>query len=200
MANILVFGDSITFGFYDTKGGWADRLKKYLLDKSINEKLEHDLKVYNLGISGDTSKEIIDRFDNETRPRNWTSQETVVIISIGLNDSILINGKNKIPIKESKKNIQLLLKKAKKYSKKILITGPTPVEESKVTPMPWSPSESWRNYNIRKYNELVKNICKQNKVDYVELFYLFYDNDYKKLLSDGGHPNTQGHGPPVSNG
>lgn len=193
MANILVFGDSITFGYYDKEGGWVDRLKKHLLKISIENKFEHDLKVYNLGISGDTSEEILKRFDSEVKPRNWVSQETIILISIGLNDSILISGKNKVSIDKSKKNIKLLLTKAKSYSKKVMVTGPTPVEEERVSPMPWSPTESWNNENIRKYNEIVKDICKQYKVDYLEFFDIFYKRDYKKLMYDGAHPNTKGH-------
>jgi lysophospholipase L1-like esterase len=193
MANIIVFGDSITFGMYDDEGGWVDRLKKHLLKISIENKLEHDLKVYNLGISGDTSEQFLKRFDQEIEPRNWVDQETIIIVSFGLNDSILINKKNKVPIDKSKKNIKLLLNKARSYSKKVMVMGPTPVEEEKVSPMPWSPAESWNNENIRKYNKIVKLICKQLKVDYLNLFDLFFKMDYKKMMSDGAHPNTKGH-------
>jgi len=193
MANILVFGDSIDYGFYDNEGGWVDRLKRYLFALSRDRNLEHDLKVYNLGISGDTTTEILDRFDCETKPRNWENQETIVVFSIGLNDSVIILEKNKMPMNQFITNIDLLLKKAKVYTNKIVFIGPTPVDELLVTPMPWSPTEFWFNREIRKYDRTLRKICRKSKVDYIELFNKFVKRKYKQLLEDGAHPNTKGH-------
>ena len=61
---LTVFGDSITFGKGDTlEQGWCGRLKKYFENKGGNHRL------YNLGISGETTKDVLERFDVEAKAR-----------------------------------------------------------------------------------------------------------------------------------
>jgi len=79
-------GDSITFGFYDKEGGWIQRLRKFLDDKLLNElegldkKILRKLKnpyffVYNLGISGNTTENLLERFEFERISRNFRNSE-----------------------------------------------------------------------------------------------------------------------------
>ncbi len=68
MAGILVFGDSISYGAWDIEGGWVSRLRKFLDKKNLSEE-NFDCKVYNLGISGDNSSGVLNRFEFETRQR-----------------------------------------------------------------------------------------------------------------------------------
>jgi lysophospholipase L1-like esterase len=54
---ICVFGDSITWGAYDPeRGGWVNRLRNDLEKKEIES--------YNLGISGDTTADLLKRFNS----------------------------------------------------------------------------------------------------------------------------------------
>lgn len=193
MANILVFGDSISYGFYDEKGGWVDRLKITLLELSRKEKLPHDLKVYNLGISGDTTDDLLEHFECEVKPRDWESQETIIIFAFGVNDSIIIDGNQKVPQKRFSDNVSTLIKTARKYSDKILFVGPIPVGEAKVSPMPWSTIEYCKNEKISEYNNILKNLCKDNKLTFLDMFGRWKKLDYESLLDDGLHPNTKGH-------
>ena len=71
--------------------------------------------------------------------------------------------------------------------------GLTQVDETKVTPMPWSPTEFWYNERIKKYDGILKKYCIENKLNYIEMSDLFNRPNYKKYLDDGGHPNTKGH-------
>ena len=142
MANILVFGASVAQGYYDTEGGWADRLKRYFIQEELKNNWEQSINVFNLALSGDTSKDVLSRIAKETTQRIWGNHEVIFIFEIGTNDSIIINDKPKVPLSEFRKNLNQLLKFCKIYSDKIIFLGLMPIEESKVTPMPWSPTES----------------------------------------------------------
>jgi len=179
MTQILIFGDSITYGAFDKKGGWVERLKEKLMGK--------DILVYNLGVSGDTTIDLLDRFENETRARY--DNDTTLILEIGINDSY----HSDITPEMFENNIQELIKKAKKYSKKIVFLGLTPVDESKTNPLPWNKNAFYKNNKIQKYDNIIKEVCKRNSIHFIEISNNFAKTDYKILLHDGLHPNTKGH-------
>ena len=78
---IFVFGDSIGKGVGDTQEcGWAHRLDKYFRNK------EHDISLYNLSISGDTSADVLQRFEAEMSFRERVKEETVIVFAVGTND------------------------------------------------------------------------------------------------------------------
>ncbi len=52
--------------------------------------------IYNVGVSGDTSELVLERFENEIKARLSDEGEDIIIISIGINDSVYLNDqKNK---------------------------------------------------------------------------------------------------------
>ena len=193
MANILVFGASIAQGYYDKEGGWIDRLKKYFLEQEIIHKWEQSINVFNLAISGNTTSEILERLKLETKPRNYKSHKLIFLFEIGLNDSIIIKGKDKVSLKIFQKSLNEIIDFAKKYSKNIIFLGLTPVEEEKVSPMPWSPTESYSNKRIEEYDAIIRNVCKNYKVKYLDLFKYTNKQGFIKHLDDGVHPNSEGH-------
>ena len=179
---ILIFGDSITAGFYDSQGGWAFRLKNLLMSK------DRDNRIYPLGVSGDTGEDLLKRFFNEVKARvkEDEEREVVFIFAIGINDSNLEEGKNKVPLKEFEENILKLIKLALTFSKNIIFLGLTPVNEEK--------AKGYRNKEIKKYNDKLREICKENKIKFIEIFEKWIDLDYDKLLDeDGLHLNDRGH-------
>lgn len=195
MARILVFGDSISYGAWDKKGGWVQLLKGFLFEKSLADP-NFDCKVYNLGISGDTTEDLLERFEFEANQRAKREEEKpIIIFAIGLNDSYFIQSKNSIAVLEEKfkENIKKLINLAQKFSSKIIFIGLNPVDEPKVSPMPWDRDKSYNIETIKKYNEIIKEICNENNIYFIEIFEEFLKTDYKKLLEDGAHPNALGH-------
>jgi len=186
---ILVFGDSITYGAWDKEGGWVQRLRKFL-----DENYE-DYLVYNLGVSGNNTNDLLERFEFETKQRLKENEETIFIFAIGINDSqfIRIENKNRIPLENFKKNIQELINLAKNFSPKIIFVGLTPVDETKTTPIPWNANNFYKNECIQKYNETIRTICEENKIYFIKVFGKFKELDYQNLLDDGLHPNLEGH-------
>ena len=89
MSQILIYGDSITYGAWDTEqGGWVARLRKFL-DNKADEDEKYYYLVYNLGISGNNSTDILSRFEFEAKQRVREEGETIIIFALGTNDSQL---------------------------------------------------------------------------------------------------------------
>jgi lysophospholipase L1-like esterase len=190
MARILVFGDSISHGKWDYKmGGWVQRLSNFLDEKGLSDP-NFDYSVYNLSISGDTTEEIFERFEFEAKQR-LKEEGGIIIFAIGLNDSC--SGRLAVSPAKFRENIQKLIDLARKFSSKIIFIGLTPVEDSKVNPMPWAPDMSYSLKAVKKYNEILKSVSNENNVYFVEIFEGFVKENYKELLQDGAHPNSKGH-------
>ena len=195
MARILVFGDSITAGALDyEEGGWVNRLRKFL-DLKVLVDRKFSYRVYNLGISGDTTEDLIERFEFETKTRLKEPEENIIILEIGINDSLLFQDKGELSVsaEKTKKNIQKLIKLSRKFTEKFLFIGLSPVYEPKVNPLPWRKEVSYRNEYIRKYNEIIKSVCKEKNVKFVEILEEWIRTDYNRFLEDGVHPNSEGH-------
>ena len=194
MSRILIFGASIIYGKGDSKGGWVQRLRSYLDEKSFSDP-NFDYSVYNLGVSGDTTENLLRRFEFEAKQRFQEEKELVIIFEIGTNDSQVVFGKNesRIPAQKFQNNIQKLIELSKKFSLKIIFIGLLPVNESKVDPIPWYPKYSYKNEYIKSFDEIIKSLCEKNKIYFVEVFKKWTSDDYKTLLQDGVHPNSEGH-------
>jgi len=126
---ICVFGASTTYGAGDDEsGGWVDRLKVFLAKEDI------DNQVFNLGISGATSDMLLERMENESRPR----RPHIIILALGSNDSSFRKklGRNFVPAENFKKNLGKIKKIANGFTDKIIFIGSTMVDEKKTAPVP----------------------------------------------------------------
>ncbi len=184
-ANILIFGDSITYGVYDEElGGFVNRLK---LD--LERDYKHYYNVYNLGVPGSNTNDLLNRFENECKARLDDTLKTIIIFFIGINDSSYKNGGQNIKIGDYKNNISMLINKAKMFSNKIMFLGLTNVDESKTTPVNWDNNLYYYNDSIRVYDDVLKETCEKENALYLDLS----DAVTKGELSDGLHPNANGH-------
>lgn len=189
MSTILVFGDSMAYGAWDIEGGWVQRLRKFLDKKSIRN-LPYFTLIYNLSISGNTTDNLIRRFDKEIKIYLRNQKARVIIFSIGTNDSRRINEKYAVELGRFKKNIRDLIKKAKKHTSKIVFVGPIPIYPSVVR---WSSTEIYRMEDISKYNDIMNFICKENSIHFINMFNELTKIKYSRLLQDELHYNTRGH-------
>lgn len=179
---ICIFGDSIAYGNSDTeKGGWVNRLKVFLEEK------DPDNEVYNLGVPGDNTEKLLERFEKECSVR----KPDIIVFAIGINDSQYVNSKDnpRIPPDKFKENIKTLIGKAKKFADKIVFIGLTPVDEKKTIPIPWDKEKYYDNENISLYNDAIKDICEKEKVAFCDMAGVVEKSD----LPDGLHPNSKGH-------
>lgn len=98
-----------------------------------------------------------------------------------------------MPFKEFKNNLQKLINLARKISDKIVFIGLPMIDQEIVDPMPWDTDKSYRNEYVKKYDKAIKLIVEENGMEYISIFEKFAVDDYKKLLFDGAHPNSEGH-------
>jgi len=180
--NILIFGDSITWGAYDPEqGGWATRLRNYF------EAKDNDTDVYNLGVSGDTTADLLNRIEIEVKSR----EPDLIIFAIGINDAQFIHSTNglHVSLDEFQQNLAKLLSVAKKFTDKVVFVGLTKVDESKTTPIPWNTDKSYTNENIERLDNAIKKFCEDKKLKFITMDSVVGNDD----LIDGLHPNTKGH-------
>lgn len=178
---LLVFGTSITHGSCDhERGGWVERLRIFLYNNS-------DFSVYNLGVSGDTSNDILNRFDVEAGARF----PEIIIFDMGLNDSAFRKSldSNFISLEQYKENLSRLYKKSKKLADKVIFVGITMTNEKLLLPAPWATDFYYYNKNAEEYNNVIKEFCEKNDIHFVDIFSILDLSDY----SDGLHPNAEGH-------
>lgn len=196
MARILVFGASIIWGANDLEGGWVSRLRKYLdLQANISDYSTYHASVYNLGISGDTTTELLNRIESEIKNRKWKDEESKTVFAIGINDAKFLSDKknNQTEKKYFSKNLEKLVKIAKKSEKSIAFIGLTPVDESKTTPILWNKNSSYFNKYVQEYNNILKKFCEQNKIAFLDIFEQLNNQKFIKTMDDGLHPGTKGH-------
>lgn len=182
MKSICVFGDSTAWGAWDgEKGGWVNRLWFY-----VGEKTDVKCKVYNLSIPGGTTESILERFESEAMVRGADG----LIFQSGGNDSCLIHkdGLNNIPLDKFRKNLREIIKKAKIITSNIIFIGFKNIDETKTMPVSWN-DHYYINAEIKKYNEVMKTVCRENNILYLDIFGLLNKEDFE----DGLHPNPVGH-------
>jgi lysophospholipase L1-like esterase len=181
--SICIFGDSTAWGAWDMeKGGWVSRLWFYVAKREEESYVE----IYNLSVSGGTTETILERFDSEARIR----EADAIIFQSGGNDSYLKgkNGPNQIPTDQFRKNLEEIIKKAKNVTPNVIFIGFENVDEAKTMPVSWK-DIYYVNREVQKYDEIMRIVCKENSILYLDIFGLLKNEDFE----DGLHPNTAGH-------
>lgn len=175
---IGIWGDSITFGSCDSEAlGWAGRLRKTLPTDDYNQ-------LYNFGICGETTEDLLKRFDIEAE----AIEPDKIVFAIGINDSKLPSESdvNKIPLEEFEQNLNTLLQKAKSYTNQITLIGLTRVDDE------WRSVRGSRflNENIEKYDSIIKKVADENDYRFISVMDVV---NPKTDLADGLHPNATGY-------
>lgn len=194
MADIYVFGDSIGYGAVDEKGGWVDRLKQCYHKKRLEGGLLTE--VVNLSIDGDTSSDIAIRIKDELKVRRkpWSTSSDLVVIAIGGNDSCAEGSPDgyKASTKDYTNNLNTIYELVKYFGLTIAFIGITGVDESKTNPCIWG-EYYIDNSRVSEFNAVQKEFCEQKQIPRIDLFEETLKPEYKNMLFDGVHPNTEGH-------
>ena len=181
--NICVFGDSIVLGVgLNKSASWADLLKGYALQKNPAT------RVYLLGIDGDTSKDLLARFDCEAKAR----APDMIIFAIGTNDSAYRGAKRvqNIPAEQFESNIKALIKKARAYTDALMFVGLAKGSDKETVPLPQSSTKKcYDKKTVRKYARIISSVCSSENLEFVPCFDNLDDSDFV----DGLHPNEKGH-------
>lgn len=188
----ILFGDSIGFGVGDYQnGGWASQLRLYI----DRRKQSKDENLINLSISGDTSRGLLARLENEAKLRiqEKSKQEFSIIIAIGTNDS-KINKENPhkdINIEEFQNNISEIINVSQNLASEVMLVGLVPVVESLTTP--YKGDSYYLVDRMNSYNQILSEMAKDRGLRFVDMFEDWMKKDLTQLFDDGLHPNTEGH-------
>ena len=161
-----IFGDSVTQAA-DVKAGWVDLLRQYLESKYSDDFID----VFNLGIGGNTTGDILKRFKNEALAR----KPSLIIFAAGINDT---KDNNSI---EYRTNLEKLVKLAKEFTLKIFFVG--------LVLGNWTGNDPFSQKKTTLYNRIIKEIAKLRECKFIELQNVLVPEDFQ----DGLHPNEQGH-------
>lgn len=192
---VLFYGDSITQGFWDVKGGWVGRLREYFDTRAMQD-LAHNVQpeIFNLGVSGDTTRNLLARVENETKVRIWPGDPVVAVIAIGTNDDLFEGGAQHISPQEFKQNLQKIVEILQPLTQNIILVGNPACDESRTTPVFWANCH-YTNAELERSERTIAEVATQNGLPYVPVFKTFKARVEAgdDLLEDGLHPNAAGH-------
>ncbi|MDE2809640.1 MAG: GDSL-type esterase/lipase family protein [Gemmatimonadota bacterium] len=174
---ICFIGDSLVNGTGDEAAlGWAGRLCAMANANDI------PVTYYNLGIRRNTSEDILLRWESECTLRLPDSCDGRIVLSCGVNDTAIENGKVRVNSAESCANVRAILRGAKQYT--VLMVGPPPVLDDE------------QNKRIGDLSVAFSLEVQALGVPYIDLFSaLCADGAYRRevLRNDGSHPRSEGY-------
>lgn len=187
---VLVFGDSIAYGAWDTEGGWVERLKQDAHSQTVNSKGATKLQVLNLGVGGDSSTKILKRLQVEIDARRSTSWPFIFVFTFGANDERSVDGKPETPIEQFRSNVEKIIETAKKYTQKILFVGTPPLGRPTIL----FKGQEYSDERIREYEKCLCSVLQKYYVTFVPIRPVFEQAELQDLYSyDHLHPNNTGH-------
>ena len=179
--SLCIFGDSTAWGAWDMeKGGWINRLWLY-----VGKREENYVEIYNCSISGGTTDTILERFESEAKVRGADA----IIFQTGGNDASYEHtpGNYMVSPEKFRENLEEIVKRAKKITDNIIFMDLKNCDESKTMPVSLI-DIYYKNENIKKYVDIMADVCQKNDILFMDLKPLEKDN-----FDDGLHPNAKGH-------
>ncbi len=191
---LVVFGDSIIYGFGDPEGGgWVERLRRqWMLPDSPGHVL------YNLGIRGDGVKQVHERVEQEFRNRGELRNRVpdAIILSVGVNDSARLgrpDGRNFTDFDSFQTELANLLDQAQLLCP-VLFVGMVPVDEAR---MPFLDCFYYNHADQHRYKEATRLACLKRQIPYLDIFDIWMERGtdwlQKHMCKDGLHPNVAGY-------
>jgi len=161
---IVFLGDSLTAGL----GLAADQSYPSLIGKKLKEN-GYDFEIVNAGVSGDTSA-------GGSRRLDWSLEGDVhaLVLALGAND-----GLRGLPTDEMKKNLTLVLERAKSRNIPVVLAG----------------MEAPPNYGpeyTRAFRQVYADLAKEYDVRFVPFLLLGVAGNPSLNQGDGIHPNARG--------
>lgn len=182
--SIVFIGSSSVYGEADMKeGGYVNRIHKWIVNKRL------PIKVYNLGIPGESTDDLLHRAPIELAHR----KPSLVVLHIGTNDAAHATkeGSSDISLDEFEKNSRNLISMARQVAQDVLVLTPSPVDDKK---NPHLFGTYFYNRDVKEYAHRLTEICEEEKVPCINLYKKFSRLLLKRYLhTDGLHLNANGH-------
>lgn len=163
---IVCLGDSITYGWpWGYEASWTAMLEKAV-----------DGQVINQGIPGNTTSQMLDRFDKAV----LKVDPTHLIIMGGINDIVWQESFDRIVW-----NLRTMAEKAAQHNIKVIFGMPTVVDDGYLERL------------IQRIRDWINEYSMQQGIPIIDFSQAFYDQDnnikIELLSADGAHPSREGY-------
>ena len=167
--HLAIIGDSIVHGYDDKEfGGWVSQLKIFSVAQG-----KDDL-IFNLGIPGNSSRDMLKRADGEIKARQPFLNK--VIYSTGSNDI-----SQAIPVPEYKANLTKLGEIAEGHGNRVFFLGL------------FLRMANGKPVDTSAYDQAIQQVCEENNYTYIPTSDLIKEENIEKDMTDDVHPNSTGH-------
>ena len=173
----LVFiGDAYVAGYGDPKGaGWVSRVVGRTAHPDV------DITAYQLGVRGDTSADVLNRWRDEAPPRWKGRSEKRLVVAVGHNDAASF-----MSIARVRLNLANILDDAAASGVAVFAVGPPPTLDPDL------------NAQLEIVVEAQADVCARRGVPYVDCYRPLNGHEqYRSDLgasADGIHPGQAGYG------
>jgi len=177
--NVCAFGDSITYGNTDPiLGGWVNRLK---VTFALNQKLLGT--VFNHGIDGDTSYDLLRRLDAELTHRTCDA----IVLGVGANDVQLLGDDRHPRLTETEfgDNLTTLVKISRRHVRWVFLLGISRIQAHKCQ----GGAIFLTSERVTAFDRRIARVAGETGSHFIPMQELLTDED----LADGVHPNAEGH-------
>ncbi|AEA27653.1 lipolytic protein G-D-S-L family [Pseudonocardia dioxanivorans CB1190] len=176
---VVALGDSFVAGVGDPDcRGWFGRLVSAAGRRGIAT------TAYNLGVRRDTSRDVLTRWDRKVAARRAPGCDERLVVSFGVNDSIIENGAQRVVPGESAANLGRLLTDASHAGLATIVVGPPPIADASV------------NRRVVELNARFRDVCDSAGAPFVDVVHeLAGDELWTTGVrdGDGAHPGAQGY-------
>jgi acyl-CoA thioesterase-1 len=184
-------GDSITLGTGDADMlGWPGRVCARAWAEA------HDVTLYNLGIRGETSEDIRQRWRGEAVRRLPPEFHCALAFAFGIDDCVLENGSRpRVSLERTVANTREILSEAKAWLPSIFV-GPARVDDSRLPPQ-LNPSKEVRvlNSQIHKSSLALSEVAAEVGVPCLGLYPLLAESpQWQSIMKQGDSVHPRGAG------
>jgi lysophospholipase L1-like esterase len=195
---LIALGDSITLGHWDEAGGWLARIRRTADEHVVASRRESYATVYNLGISSNTSRHVLGRYRAEVDARHDPAEGTklFIVLAIGINDSAVKTGTHQHLVEPNayEANLRALITLASlDADNRVLVVGPTPVDERKTRPVTFRPEREYRSDFIEQYSDIAQRTATERGGRFVDLLGALEPHEAHWHEWDGVHLNAAAH-------
>jgi lysophospholipase L1-like esterase len=190
LPRLLFFGDSLTAGKWAPSGGWAACLCAMAMQASMAPDRQAEWLPYNLGIHGNTTRDVTARLEAEVMarvpPDELASPQLQIVLAVGVKDTL-----SNDPLR-FENDLRTLVLKAKALARRIVLVELAPVNEVRLAELGGRP---YSNAVISSYNKILRNAAGVEAIAFAPVYdALLMQPTYLADLVDGLHPGVHGHG------
>lgn len=175
---IAFFGESFVNGAGDPEClGWTGRVCAEMA------RAGHDITYYNLGIRGETSGRLRQRWRAEAALRLFPEHDPGLVFCYGVNDTFVEGDFAVVTVPESLNNTQAILTEARALAP-LLMVGPPPI------------ADDARNQRIGALSAAFAELCAALDVPYLAVFDALLGSPAwmaEVAAGDGAHPGAAGY-------